>query len=350
MTKSYRCVNKSKRCTSKRCTSKRRTSKRRTSKRRNTTQVARLGVAPHKSRVSRHMLSLSGGVNAGVHHPSVPSHHPSVPSHHPSVPSHHTIIPSHHTGVPSHNPSVPSHNPGVPSNNPGVPSSHHSGVSGTVNKADKVSNWTKAGRALMYGVGASGTGLMTGYAIGHNLPTKYTEKDLEDGGKFNLEFLELIEIKKDNFLENKYLATHRNGGEQFYSRNGGVEFYRKDLEVNGRLYNEWQQKKRDITSKFLREKNEEVTKDRTYKGMLVGAALAAAAAGTYGATRRNKEDKAVKTSNWTRAGRAVTYGIGALGTGALTGIIPSIENQKKNALIGAGLAAVAAGTYGATRD
>ena len=280
MTKSYRCVNKSKRCTSKRCTSKRRTSKRRTSKRRtskrrtskrrNTTQVARLGVAPHKSRVSRHMLGLSGGVNAGVHHPVVPSHHPSVPSHHPSVPSHHTIIPSHHTGVPSHNPGVPSHHPGVPS-------SHHSGVSGTVNKADKVSNWTKAGRALMYGVGASGTGLMTGFAIVHNLPTKYTEKDLEDGGKLNLEFLELIEKKKNNFLVDNFLATRRNGGEQFY---------RVDLEVNGRLYNEWQQKKRDITSNFLGEKNQQVTKDRTNKGVLVGAALAAAAAGTYGATRQ----------------------------------------------------------------
>ena len=228
----------------------------------------------------------------------------------------------------------------------------------------------------MYGVGAAGTGALMGFNTGFALaPNQYREADLNKS--LATEWDELVKnVSPQQLQQNKQEFLKQKNGEYYMQNNT------KQIKQNA----------------------------------VIGAGLAAAAAGTYGATRHKKDANATKPGKLTRAGRALMYGVGAVGTGAAIGatalktgpkyytladlqtggslkekwdeeklhqkeikdfnlnnpdkIIPAnfeteqtflnhknmdidqnnTKNMGKNALIGAGLAAVAAGTYGATRD
>lgn len=246
---------------------------------------------------------------------------------------------------------------------------------------DKESKWTKTGRALMYGVGAAGTGAITANLLAAPLlaDTLYDEKDLDEGGR--LYQLWRNELSGKNLSEQELILEKQ-----------------RFLQLQNILH---------------------YTKEHWKQNAVIGAGLAAAAAGTYGATRHKKDAKATKPGKLTRAGRALMYGVGAVGTGAAIGAtalktVPkyytlvdlqtggslkkewdeekllqkqiqdfnlenphniinanflteqtaqtflnhknmiedqnNTNNRGRNAMIGAGLAAVAAGTYGATRD
>lgn len=108
----------------------------------------------------------------------------------------------------------------------------------------KGDNWTRAQRALLYGVGAASTGALTGAFTG---PIRYKLSDLEPGQKLYSEF-------------EAYL----------YSR--------KTARTFTNLVNEKQL--------FLNAKNEQYA----ITNAKVGAGLAAAAAATYGATRSLNAD------------------------------------------------------------
>jgi hypothetical protein len=173
----------------------------------------------------------------------------------------------------------------------------------------KGDNWTRAQRALLYGVGAAGTGALTGALLG---PVHYTKSDLKQGGVLYNEF--------EAYVRNQY--------------------------SNGTFTSD-----DDEQLKFLRVKNQ-------YRNEKVGAGLAAAAAATYGASRSLKADSPPKPSAAKRARRAVLYGVGAAGTGLFTGAYlgAKFNDQEKKPRtnlgmrLGAGLGAAAAGAYGALRD
>jgi hypothetical protein len=99
----------------------------------------------------------------------------------------------------------------------------------------------RAQRALLYGVGAAGTGALTGALLG---PVHYTKSDLKQGGVLYNEF--------EAYVRNQY--------------------------SNGTFTSD-----DDEQLKFLRVKNQ-------YRNEKVGAGLAAAAAATYGATRSLNAD------------------------------------------------------------
>jgi hypothetical protein len=245
---------------------------------------------------------------------------------------------------------------------------------------DKESKWTKTGRALMYGVGAAGTGAFMGVLTAPLLaPKHYYDADLNNNVQFANEWKTVQQIVPQWMTQEQ--AKHQ------FLRGKDVEYYNKS---HGK------------------------------QNAIIGAGLAAAAAGTYGATRHKKDANATKPSKLTRAGRALMYGVGAVGTGAAIGAATALKtgpkyytsadlqtggslkeewdskkllqkriqdykqknpdreigadlmrilllteetfldqknmdqnntnNKGRNAMIGAGLAAVAAGTYGATRD
>ena len=180
---------------------------------------------------------------------------------------------------------------------------------------DKESKWTKTGRALMYGVGAAGTGAFMGVLTAPLLaPKHYTDVDLHENSKFATEWKQFQQTVPEWMpLEQAKLHFLRTKDVEYYNTSHGKQ------------------------------------------NAIIGAGLAAAAAGTYGATRHKKDANATKPGKLTRAGRALMYGVGAVGTGAGTGFITTSKTEHnyikgRNAMIGAGLAAVAAGTYGATRD
>ena len=251
-------------------------------------------------------------------------------------------------------------------------STHQHKTSPTV---DKESKWTKTGRALMYGVGAAGTGALAGIVTGVALtPNQYTEDDLNKG--LDDEWNQQIEHQRGKTVLPQQLQQQK----QIFLMLKNIAHYTEN------------------------------NKKQIKQNAVIGAGLAAAAAGTYGATRHKKDAKATKPGKLTRAGRALMYGVGAVGTGAAIGAAtgydatalqtrpyteadlntggllvdtwnvflsrvkptdidrakraflstmnkaqqnkpPNItKNMGRNVMIGAGLAAVAAGTYGATRD
>lgn len=263
-------------------------------------------------------------------------------------------------------------------NNPTTHNKHSTNQHPTPPPVDKEDKWTKTGRALMYGVGAAGTGALMGVSTGLALtPNQYTENDLEE---WNEHMKGVIKVSPQQLQQQKQIFLLLKNVEHYTENN------KKQIKQNA----------------------------------VIGAGLAAAAAGTYGATRHKKDANATKPGKLTRAGRALMYGVGAVGTGAAIGAAASKtgprytqadlheggslkedwdykkliqkriqniiqdnpdkeisaelmaiyllteqtfldqknamndityqNNKVKNAMIGAGLAAVAAGTYGATRD
>jgi hypothetical protein len=262
---------------------------------------------------------------------------------------------------------------------PTIHNQHSTNQHKTSPPVDKEGKWTKTGRALMYGVGAAGTGAYTANLLAAPLlaDTLYDEKDLVEGGRLDKEWKEWKETSSEHeFTPQKLILVKQ-----------------RFLQAQNRLH---------------------YNKEHWKQNAVIGAGLAAAAAGTYGATRHKKDANATKPGKLTRAGRALMYGVGAVGTGAAIGLTASktgqytqadlheggslkeewdkeklhqkeiqdfnLENPKyiihenflteqtfldqkniidqnntiaikaRNAMIGAGLAAVAAGTYGATRD
>ena len=188
-------------------------------------------------------------------------------------------------------------------------------VSYTGAPSKKGDNWTRAQRALLYGVGAASTGALTGAFTGDILsPIRYTKSDLKYTGALHTEFEAYAKQKYDN------------------------DFISED----------------DSQLKFLKMKNKPDFK----RNAKFGAGLAAAAAATYGATRSLKADSSKKPSAAKRARRAVMYGVGAAGTGVLTGAYlgARFNDQEKKPRrnlgmgLGAAAAAAAAGAYGALRD